>query len=63
MPYAARFQKHRRWVLDYFSEQAMGNHRDIQRNGVAQLLLGLLETPDAFLEHIKMRVAQLVTCL
>jgi hypothetical protein len=57
MPYGERLHKHRRWIMDYFGEQAIVGHRYIQREGIARMLLGLLETPTSYEEHLKMLVS------
>ena len=52
LPYGPRFRKHRRLILDHFT-RGMHSFRPTQRTEVYVFLLGLLETPDAFLRHIR----------
>ncbi|KAI0027606.1 cytochrome P450 monooxygenase [Vararia minispora EC-137] len=54
MPYGSRSRKHRKWILEYFSESALPNHYHVQREAVAGMLLGLLDNPKGFLEHVKL---------
>ena len=52
LPYGPRFHKQRRLILDHFAKDIY-SFRDIQRGEAYVLLCGLLETPDAFLQHIR----------
>ena len=52
LPYGPRFRKHRRLILDHFN-RAVHSFRPTQRDEAYILLRGLLETPDAFLQHIR----------
>ena len=52
LPYGPRFHKQRRLILDHFAKDIY-SFRDTQRSEAYVLLCGLLETPDAFLQHIR----------
>jgi hypothetical protein len=52
LPYGPRFRKHRRLILDHFN-RGVNSFRPTQRNEAYILLHDLLETPDAFLQHIR----------
>ncbi len=52
LPYGPRFRKQRRLIQDHFNKSVHA-FRPIQRAEVYTLLYGLLESPDAFLQHIR----------
>lgn len=52
LPYGPRFRKHRRLILDHFN-RGVNSFRPTQRDEAYILLRDLLETPDAFLQHIR----------
>lgn len=52
LPYGPRFHKQRRLILDHFT-RGVNSFRPTQRNEAYVLLRGLLETPDAFRQHIR----------
>ena len=52
LPYGPRFLKHRRLILDHFNK-SVNSFRTTQRDEAYILLCNLLETPDAFLQHIR----------
>lgn len=52
LPYGPRFRKHRRLILDHFNRD-VNSFRPTQRDEAYILLRDLLETPDAFLQHIR----------
>ena len=52
LPYGPRFRKHRRLILDHFNK-SVNSFRSTQRDEAYILLRDLLETPDAFLQHIR----------
>jgi hypothetical protein len=52
LPYGPRFRKHRRLILDHFN-RGVNSFQPTQRDEAYILLRDLLETPDAFLQHIR----------
>jgi hypothetical protein len=52
LPYGPRFRKQRRLILDHFT-RGVNSFRPTQRNEAYVLMRDLLETPDAFLRHIR----------
>ncbi|KAI9449001.1 cytochrome P450 [Lactarius psammicola] len=52
LPYGPRFRKQRRLIQDHFTK-GVHSFRPTQRTETRTLLRGLLETPDAFLQHIR----------
>ncbi len=52
LPYGPRFRKQRRLIQDHFAKDIYSFHTT-QRGEAYVLLHGLLETPDAFLRHIR----------
>jgi hypothetical protein len=52
LPYGPRFRKQRRLILDHFTRD-VNSFRPTQRNEAYVLLRDILETPDAFLQHIR----------
>ncbi|KAI0297971.1 cytochrome P450 [Russula brevipes] len=52
LPYGPRFRKHRRLIREYFIG-SVSTFRSTQRREAYVLLGGLLESPDAFLQHIR----------
>ncbi|KAI0276059.1 cytochrome P450 [Russula aff. rugulosa BPL654] len=52
LPYGPRFRKHRRLILDHFNRD-VNSFQSTQRDEAYILLRDLLETPDAFLQHIR----------
>jgi hypothetical protein len=52
LPYGPRFRKHRRLILDHFTKD-LPSFRQTQHSETYTLLHGLLETPDAFLQHVR----------
>ena len=52
LPYGPRFRKHRRLILDHFN-RGVNSFQPTQRDEALILLRDLLETPDAFLQHIR----------
>jgi hypothetical protein len=52
LPYGPRFHKQRRLILDHFSK-GVYSFRQTQRTEAYILLRGLLESPRAFLQHIR----------
>jgi len=52
LPYGPRFRKQRRLIQDHFAKDVYSFHTT-QRSEAYVLLHGLLETPDAFLRHIR----------
>jgi hypothetical protein len=52
LPYGPRFRKHRRLIQDHFVRDVYSFHQT-QRSEACVLLHGILETPDAFLQHIR----------
>ena len=53
LPYGERFRKHRRLIQEAFSPQAILAFRPLQRMEACTLLLGLLESPDSFMGHVR----------
>lgn len=52
LPYGPRFRKQRRLIVDHFVRDVY-SFRPTQRSEAHVLLHGLLETPGAFLQHIR----------
>lgn len=52
LQYGPRFHKQRRLITDHFTRD-LRSFRQIQRSEAYVFLLGLVETPDAFLQHIR----------
>ncbi|KAI9509896.1 cytochrome P450 [Russula earlei] len=52
LPYGPRFRKQRRLILDHFT-RGLSSFRPTQRTEAYVLLRGLLQSPDAFLQHIR----------
>ncbi|KAH9986195.1 cytochrome P450 [Russula compacta] len=52
LQYGPRFRKQRRLITDHFTRD-LHSFRQTQRSEAYVFLLGLLETPDAFLQHIR----------
>ncbi|KAH9039121.1 cytochrome P450 [Lactarius pseudohatsudake] len=52
LPYGPRFRRQRRLIQDHFTK-GVHSFRPTQRTETRILLRGLLETPDAFLQHIR----------
>ena len=52
LPYGPRFRKHRRLILDHFSRD-VDSFQHTQRDEAYILLRDLLESPHAFLQHIR----------
>ena len=52
LPYGPRFRKQRRLIQDHFAKDIYSFH-NTQRNEAYVLLHGLLERPNAFLQHIR----------
>ncbi|PCH43939.1 cytochrome P450 [Wolfiporia cocos MD-104 SS10] len=62
LPYGDTWRMHRRWFQNGFlARSALDGYRHLQQREVYNLLSRLLETPDAFLEHIRGYAAALVT--
>ena len=53
IPYGAQFRKHRRWMMEYFNEKAILRLQPLQRTETNTLLLGLIETPEEFVGHMR----------
>ncbi|KAI0313057.1 cytochrome P450 monooxygenase [Amylostereum chailletii] len=53
IPYGDKFRKHRRWMMEYFNEKAIVGFQPLQRSEVNVLLMGFLNTPQAFMSHVR----------
>lgn len=60
LPYGPRFRKQRRLIQDHFIKGAHA-FRPTQLTEARILLRGLLETPDAFLQHIRRQTSSLLS--
>jgi hypothetical protein len=61
LPYGPRFRKQRRLILDHFTKD-VNSFRPTQRNEAHILLRDLLETPGAFLQHIRRWSGSRILC-
>src|SRR5258708_11364411 len=62
LPYGPRFRKQRRLILDHFN-RSVNAFQPTQRDEAYILLRDLLETPDAFLRHIRRWSDSHIPCL
>ncbi|KAH9916791.1 cytochrome P450 [Fomitopsis serialis] len=60
MPYGEQWRRHRRWFAAAFVDKKLESYVPIQQRETHRLLVGLLESPDAFLALIKRYVGALM---
>jgi hypothetical protein len=48
-----RFRKHRRFINQTFNQRALSTFRPLQEKEVLVLLEGMLQNPDAFVDHFR----------
>ncbi|KAI0045176.1 cytochrome P450 [Auriscalpium vulgare] len=53
LPYGDRFRKHRRMIWDHFNPQSVMAFRPLQRSEACVFLLGLAETPEELIRHVR----------